>query len=278
MQQEYQGKRTTTGGKDLNDSTQRAGKLKKRCKAMATTTKKQQPATKKAATKKPAVKKRKPVKKPVSAVKLEKLSSKKLKQQAFLNAYTASGGFNISESCRASGVARSNIDTWVDNDPAFAAKMRDAHESKLDAWEAALHTRAIADSDACLIFALKTKGKERGYVERENNNRQTVKIIEKVQAGDMTVIDAGYEFAKLGLPMPEVIKLQLSRIQIDVNVDEEFSGLSTEEMERRAQERFDAVQKQRDEFLPERRAEVAEIKERLKDQDSFAPEKFEEVE
>lgn len=101
-------------------------------------------------------------------------------------------------------------------------------------------------------------------------------VLRKVQAGDVTPLDGAYELQIAGLPLPEVLKIQLSKVKDQGGDDPgDFTPISEEELERRAAERLAAIQQQRDEFLPERRAEVAEIKERLKDQDSFAPEKFE---
>lgn len=101
-------------------------------------------------------------------------------------------------------------------------------------------------------------------------------VLRKVQSGDVTPLDGAYELQIAGLPLPEVLKIQLSKVK-DPGGDDpgDFTPISEEELEKRAAERLAAIQQQRDEFLPERRAEVAEIKERLKDQDSFAPEKFE---
>jgi len=100
-------------------------------------------------------------------------------------------------------------------------------------------------------------------------------VLRKVQAGEITPLDGAYDLQIDGLPLPEVLAIQLKRPQVDVNIETEFSPFSDEELERRANERIAAVDQQREQFLPQRRAEVAEIKERMKDQDSFAPERFE---
>lgn len=234
---------------------------------MATTTKKQQPAKKKATSKKPAVKARKPTQ-------TIKTAAKKAKQALFLQAYVE-GGFNIAEACRKSGISRPGFQHWAANDPAFVQQMNDAWEAKMDAWEHQLHKNILAGDTTSVIFALKTKAKERGYVERENNSRQSAKIIERIQSGELSEVNAGYEFAKLGLPLPEILKLRVGKSQIEAAIENDFTPVSEEELERRASERLAAIQQQREQFLPERRAEVAEIKERLKDQDSFAPDKFE---
>lgn len=233
---------------------------------------------------------RKPIKKkdPVSDQKTKKKRSTgtgkstskeavKVRQSAFLKALSDPAcQYNITLACMRAEISRGLFYQWRDNDPEFRDQYDNVMESRLDEWEQNLHRNIKAGSDTAVIFALKTKGKGRGYVERENSGRQAVNIIEKVQKGELTVIEAGYEFAKLGLPLPEVLKIQLTRVKDQGGEDPgDYTPISEEELERRATERLAAIQKQRDEFLPERRAEVAEIKERLKDQDSFAPEKFE---
>lgn len=101
-------------------------------------------------------------------------------------------------------------------------------------------------------------------------------VLRKVQAGDVTPLDGAYELQIAGLPLPEVLRIQLTKNKDQGGEDPgDFTPISEEELEKRASDRLAAIQQQREEFLPERRAEVAEIKERLKDQDSFAPEKFE---
>jgi len=201
-------------------------------------------------------------------------ASKRFRQQAFIAAYLA-GGFHVGRACAEVGINRSTFCVWQKTDAKFLEAFHDGYEELLDEWEAQLHRNIMAGDTTSVIFALKTRGKERGYTERESVNRQTVKIIERIQSGELSEIDAGYEFAKLGLPLPEVLKLRLGRLQIEASVENEFIPMSEEEIERRANERIAAVQQQREQFLPQRRAEVAEIKERLKDMDSFAPERFE---
>jgi predicted transcriptional regulator len=207
------------------------------------------------------------------SAKKELVTGTALRQKKFIAAYV-NNNFHIGRACMVSGVGRSTFGDWKLTDPAFQADWQDAIDEKLDQWEEALHVAAINGDTVALIFGLKCLAASRGYTEH-NVTKQAVKLLQQAQSGDISVIDAGYEFAKLGLPLPEILALQLKKTTVDVALSQDFSGLSTEEMERRAQERFDAVQKQREEFLPERRAEVAEIKERLKDQDSFAPDRFE---
>lgn len=203
------------------------------------------------------------------------LTGKALRQQQFISAYILNG-FHIGKACESAGIARCTFSDWRENDQAFQAAFQDAVETRLDDLEKALHDAAVKGDTTALIFALKTIGRHRGYTEH-SINRQAVKLLQDAESGAITAKQAAYGFSKLGLAVPEILLLEIKRtVEIDIYAAE-FNGMSTEEMERRAQERFDAVQKQREEFLPERRAEVAEIKERLKDQDSFAPEMFEGV-
>lgn len=106
------------------------------------------------------------------------------------------------------------------------------------------------------------------------NDKITKNVLKRVNSGEITLIDGCYELQIAGLPLPDVMKLQLNKNPAEPDQSGEFCPLSDEEFEKRARERLAEVNRQREVFLPERRAEVAEIKERMKEQDSFAPENF----
>lgn len=201
--------------------------------------------------------------------------AKRLKQKAFIDAFI-SGRYHIGEACSAVGISRSCFADWRLNDSQFQQNFSDAIESQLDGWEKALHKNILSGDTASIIFALKTKGKERGYVERENNNKKVAEYLEAVLADKMTAREAAFKISAMGLPLPRVLEIELSKGKDQGGEDPgDFTPISEEELEKRASDRLAAIEQQRDEFLPQRRAEVAEIKERLKDMDSFAPEMFE---
>lgn len=73
---------------------------------------------------------------------------------------------NISEACKAAGIARRTFYIWKDDDPEFAEHVDEITESTIDAVEGYLMEQMKAGNPACIIFFLKTRAKHRGYVEK----------------------------------------------------------------------------------------------------------------
>ena len=88
------------------------------------------------------------------------------KKADFLIAFDKNAG-NISQACRAIGINRSTFYDWKGEDDAFAQAVEDIEEGLIDWGESALKNRIIAGDTTAVIFFLKTKGKKRGYVERQ---------------------------------------------------------------------------------------------------------------
>jgi hypothetical protein len=74
----------------------------------------------------------------------------------------------------------------------------------------------------------------------------------------------------LGLPLPEVLKIELSKQEPTSPDDGTYSSTPVEELERRAAEAIAAAEGQPHTFVPERQKEVEDLKEELKGTDSFA--------
>lgn len=77
---------------------------------------------------------------------------------------------NISVSCRAYGINRQTFYNWYANDPDFKAAADDVKEVRMDFIENALMQRINAGDTAAIIFAAKTICKDRGYVEKVEND------------------------------------------------------------------------------------------------------------
>lgn len=74
---------------------------------------------------------------------------------------------NVSLTCKATGLSRSQVYKWRETDDKFAAAMDEIEEVTLDFVESKL-LKNIADNDTTsIIFYLKTKGKRRGYIEKQ---------------------------------------------------------------------------------------------------------------
>lgn len=100
--------------------------------------------------------------------------------------------------------------------------------------------------------------------------RETIKA---VRAGTLSVDDAIMDLDMEGLPIPRSLELLATRQKVvddSAPDDGSYSPTSPEEMAAKAAERRAKIEKQREEFLPQRRAEVQEIKEEL-GQGAFVP-------
>jgi len=91
-----------------------------------------------------------------------------LKKSALLNAYIASFG-NVTQSCKAVDLSRETFYRWRKEDKEFDQAIRDAEPAErfLDFLESKLVDKINNGDTTSIIFALKTKGKKRGYIERQ---------------------------------------------------------------------------------------------------------------
>jgi len=72
----------------------------------------------------------------------------------------------ITNACKKAGIERRTYYDWRKADPEFAADCDEAGEQTLDFVESKLQTLIDKENPAAIIFYMKTKGKNRGYVER----------------------------------------------------------------------------------------------------------------
>lgn len=103
-----------------------------------------------------------------------------LKKKAFLDAYAKAFG-NISQAAKAAGIRRETYYEWI-KDAKFKAEVEaiEPGEVFVDFAENALIRRIDAGDTTAIIFALKTKGKKRGYVERTELTGKEGAAIEQV--------------------------------------------------------------------------------------------------
>lgn len=104
-------------------------------------------------------------------------------KEKFLENFKLSLG-NISISCEASGISRQTYYNWVKQDTTFAQECKDIEERNLDLAEMKLLNAIREGKTAELLFYLKTKGKKRGYVER-----QEITGIDGQQLFEVRIID-----------------------------------------------------------------------------------------
>lgn len=101
-----------------------------------------------------------------------------MQKKVFLDAYAKSYG-NITKSCKAADIARQTYYNWLDNDPEFSEQVNSIEpaEQFLDFLETKLVERINEGDTTAVIFALKTKGKKRGYIEKtevENTGNMSI--------------------------------------------------------------------------------------------------------
>ena len=65
------------------------------------------------------------------------------------------------------GIERTTHYKWMESDNDYKEKVQDLQDVVLDFAESALHKMIENHNPAATLFLLKTKGKKRGYIERQ---------------------------------------------------------------------------------------------------------------
>jgi aspartate ammonia-lyase len=90
----------------------------------------------------------------------------------------------VTTACRTIGIGRTQFYQWLKDDAEFKKKVNDLQNVTLDMAESQLHKQILKGNTTATIFYLKTKGKKRGYVERQEitgvdgENVFSIKIID----------------------------------------------------------------------------------------------------
>ena len=79
----------------------------------------------------------------------------------------------VTSACRASGCDRGTFYKYYNADAKFRAKCDDIKNVALDFVESQLYKQIKNDNVTAAIFYLKTKGKDRGYIERVEQDVRT---------------------------------------------------------------------------------------------------------
>ena len=95
---------------------------------------------------------------------------KPTKKEVFLQALNNNLG-HITKACKSANIHRQTYYSWIDKDEGFKQSCENVEESLLDMAEHSLLSE-IKDCErknhiTAVIFFLKTKGKKRGYVEKQ---------------------------------------------------------------------------------------------------------------
>jgi len=73
----------------------------------------------------------------------------------------------VTAACRQADCSRETFYKYCKDDPEFKAKVEDISNIAIDFAESQLHKQIQDGSTSATIFYLKTKAKQRGYVERQ---------------------------------------------------------------------------------------------------------------
>jgi len=92
--------------------------------------------------------------------------SRHIKKETLLKSLEQSLGV-VTVACTKANIPRSTYYKWLKTDSDFAEEVKDIENVALDFAESQLHHQISENSTAATIFYLKTKGKNRGYVERQ---------------------------------------------------------------------------------------------------------------
>lgn len=89
----------------------------------------------------------------------------------------------VTTACKNVGIGRTTFYEWMKEDKDFEKEVNDIQNIALDFAESQLHKQIGDGSTVATIFYLKTKGKKRGYIERQEieyepkDNEFNIKII-----------------------------------------------------------------------------------------------------
>ncbi|MBD3292310.1 MAG: hypothetical protein GF393_05260 [Armatimonadia bacterium] len=111
------------------------------------------------------------------------------KTEHILKAICDCGG-SVTDAAKALGCARNTIAKRAEKEPEIAEAIRDAREAMVDEAEKSLFTAVKKGEAWAVCFCLKTQGKSRGYVERQQVEDVTepqpvelhLKVIEGVES------------------------------------------------------------------------------------------------
>lgn len=90
----------------------------------------------------------------------------------------------VTAACKQVGVNRATYYKYINSDPEFAAAVKDIDNITLDFAESQLYKQIKNGNITATIFFLKTKGKKRGYVERQEITGKDGQAINQTQKAD----------------------------------------------------------------------------------------------
>ena len=98
-------------------------------------------------------------------------------KKAMLDALEKSLGV-VTSACKNVGIARQTHYEWMKEDADYKAAVDELSDVAIDFAESQLHKQIREGNSTATIFFLKTKGKKRGYIERQEVDIQTPKLFQ----------------------------------------------------------------------------------------------------
>ena len=98
--------------------------------------------------------------------------SRHIKKETILSALESSLGV-VTTACKKTGIPRSTFYKWLKEDSEFADKVKDIENVSLDFAESKLFEQMSENNTSATIFYLKTKGRKRGYWEKQQMDMTT---------------------------------------------------------------------------------------------------------
>jgi hypothetical protein len=94
------------------------------------------------------------------------MTNSDINKKAMINALEKSLGI-VTSACKAVGIARETHYRWMREDEDYSTSVKSIEDIALDFAESQLHKQISNGEVSSTIFYLKTKGKRRGYIERQ---------------------------------------------------------------------------------------------------------------
>jgi hypothetical protein len=94
------------------------------------------------------------------------MTNSDIKKGAMIEALEQSLGV-VTTACKIIGISRETHYRWLKEDPEYKEKVEGLIDVALDFAESQLHKQIRDGNSTATIFFLKTKGKNRGYIERQ---------------------------------------------------------------------------------------------------------------
>ena len=149
---------------------------------------------------------------------------KDITKEAFIIAYKENFG-NITISCEAAGVSRSAYSNWIKTDEEFRKRLAEIEpeEIMLDFGEHKLMERISKGDTLATMFLLKTKGKRRGYIERQEVAHEgdvvkqiTVNVLKANHVEDVPKLDGdeNLQLEDSGMVVPASMADQIAEIPL----------------------------------------------------------------